>query len=105
MDKIHHIAIQIPDISKGVDLYVNNFETKILHQDQIWAFLEFQNINLPLVIPDQHPPHMAFEKDDAEIYGELTPHRNDAAFIYSKDPFSNNIEILKHNNKNIKNNE
>jgi len=105
MDKIHHIAIQVPDISKGVDWYVKNFETKIIYQDESWAFLEFQNINLALVLPDQHPPHIAFEKDNAEIYGELTPHRDGTASTYITDPFGNKVEILKDNNKNLKNNE
>lgn len=105
MDKIHHIAIQVPNIAKGVDWYVDNFETKILYQDESWAFLEFQNINLALVLPDQHPPHIAFEKDDADKYGELTPHRDGTASIYIDDPFGNKIEILKDNNKKPKNNE
>ena len=105
MDKIHHIAIQVPNIAKGVDWYDDNFETKILYQDESWAFLEFQNINLALVLPNQHPPHIAFEKDDADKYGKLTPHRDGTASIYIDDPFGNKIEILKDNNKKHKNNE
>ena len=105
MDKIHHIAIQVLNIAKGVDWYVANFRTKILYQDESWAFLEFQNINLALVLPDQHPPHIAFERDDAEKYGDLTPHRDGTASIYINDSFGNKIEILKDNNKKHKNNE
>lgn len=99
MDKIHHIAIQVSNIAKGVDWYVDNFETKILYQDESWAFLEFKNISLALVLPDQHPIHIAFEKDDADKYGDLTLHRDGTASIYIDDPFGNKIEILKDTNK------
>lgn len=99
MDKIHHVAIQVPNINDAVDWYIDNFETKILYQDKSWAFLKFQDLNLALVLPDQHPPHIAFEKDDADKYGELTPHRDGTASIYIDDPFGNKIEILKDNNK------
>ncbi|MBL6664568.1 MAG: VOC family protein [Rickettsiales bacterium] len=105
MDKIHHIAIQVPNISEGVDWYVDNFKTNILYQDESWAFLEFANINLALVLPNQHPPHIAFETDDATKYGTLTPHRDGTASIYIDDPFGNKIEMLQDNNKKHKHNE
>jgi catechol 2,3-dioxygenase-like lactoylglutathione lyase family enzyme len=95
MDKMHHIAIQESNIAKGTDWYVNNFDTKILYQAESWTFLEFQNINLALFFPDQHRPHIAFKKEDADKCGELAPHRGGAASIYIDDPFNNKIEILK----------
>jgi hypothetical protein len=45
MDKIHHIAIQVPDISKGVDWYVKNFETKVLHQGESSAYIKYPFYN------------------------------------------------------------
>jgi catechol 2,3-dioxygenase-like lactoylglutathione lyase family enzyme len=105
MDKIHHIAIQVTDISEALQWYLNNFKTKILYQDTSWAFLEFENINLALVLPNQHPSHIAFEKDDAQKYGQLTPHRDGTASVYISDPFGNQIEILKDNNKKTANHE
>ena len=99
MDKIHHIAIQELNITRGVDSSVNNFDTEILYRGESWDFLKFQNINLDLVLSDQQQPHISFEKKDADKYGELAPHRVTSASIYIDDPFNNKIEILKNNNK------
>ena len=71
MDKIHHIAIQELNITRGVDSSVNNFDTEILYRGESWDFLKFQNINLDLVLSDQQQPHISFEKKDADKYGEL----------------------------------
>lgn len=95
MDKIHHIAIQVEDINKAVDWYCSQFDVEVGYQDETWAMLKFDNIYLAIVIPGQHPPHFAIEDENAEKYGELTPHRDGTASIYINDPFGNSIEIMK----------
>ena len=95
MDKIHHIAIQVEDVNKAVDWYSNQFDVDVAYHDQSWALLKFDNISLAIVVPGQHPPHFAIEDDNAEKYGELTTHRDGTASIYIKDPFGNNVEIIK----------
>lgn len=94
MDKIHHIAIQVDDIQKGVDYYTKNFDCEISYQDPTWAMLDFANIKLALVLPNQHPPHIAISQDNASRWGELTKHRDGVESIYIKDCFENEIEIL-----------
>ena len=42
-----------------------------------------------------HPPHIAFEKNNAEDYGTLVPHRDGTSSVYIKDPSDNAVEILK----------
>lgn len=95
MDKIHHIALQVDDIEKAVDWYRNQFGVEVEYQDETWAMLKFDNLSLALVLPSQHPPHFAIEKENAADFGELTSHRDGTASIYLDDPFNNSIEIIK----------
>ncbi len=66
-----------------------------LYADASWALLKFENIALALVLPDQHPPHVAVERENAEAYGTLTPHRDGTASVYIRDPWGNAVEIMK----------
>ena len=71
MDKIHHIAIEVKNIQNSIDWYTKNTKCKISYQDDTWALLNYDNISLALVLPNMHPPHIAFEKTNAEDYGKL----------------------------------
>ena len=95
MDKIHHVAVQVDDIKAAVEWYTNKFDAKLAYEDETWALLEFDNLSLALVMPDQHPPHFAIENAKAEQFGELTLHRDGTESIYIKDPFGNSVEIIK----------
>jgi catechol 2,3-dioxygenase-like lactoylglutathione lyase family enzyme len=98
MDRLHHVAIAVPDIGKALDWYRDQFDIEIVYVDESWALLKFDNIALALVLPEQHPPHVAVERKNAEIYGTLTPHRDGTASVYIRDPWGNAVEIIKINN-------
>ena len=95
MDKIHHIAIEVKNIQDSINWYTNNTKCNISYQDDTWAMLTYDNISLALVLPNMHPPHIAFEKDNAEDYGTLKKHRDGTASVYINDPSNNSVEILK----------
>jgi|TARA_B110000438_G_scaffold35582_1_gene35289 catechol 2,3-dioxygenase-like lactoylglutathione lyase family enzyme len=95
-DIIDHLAICTDDIAKSVIWYIDNFNCNILYQDKSWAMLEFDNVKLALVLPDQHPFHFAILKDDVESYGEPVTHRDGSVSVYVKDRSGNNIEILRY---------
>ena len=95
MDKIHHIAIQVNDISKSVEWYKNNFKVEVSYQDETWAMIDFDNTSLALVLAEQHPYHFAIESTEAESYGLLTKHRDGTASVYIKDIDGNNVEMIK----------
>jgi catechol 2,3-dioxygenase-like lactoylglutathione lyase family enzyme len=95
MDRIHHIAIVVPEIEKALDWYQSQFEVKTCYVDDSWALIKFDNIELALVLPGKHPPHIAIERNDAELHGCLTPHRDGTASVYTNDPWGNVIELLK----------
>ena len=96
MDKIHHLAIQVKSIKESVDWYTKTFQCEVAYQDDTWAMLQFDNIALALVIPEQHPYHFCFEKPtaEAESFGELKTHRDGTRTVYTKDINGNVIEIL-----------
>lgn len=94
LDAIHHIAVAVDNVSDAVDWYQNNFQCQIEYQDKTWAFLRFDNIKLALVVPSQHPPHIAFLSDEADKFGKLKLHRDGSRSVYVKDIAGNSVEIV-----------
>ena len=75
MRKIDHIAIQVDDIRESVKWYRNKFKCEVIYEDDTWAFLQYENIKMALVVEDEHPYHIAFETDDKGALGG-TLHRD-----------------------------
>lgn len=94
LDSIHHIAIPVTNVAEAVAWYTGQFSCKILYQDATWAFLEFANTKLALVIPEQHPGHIAFTHPEAEKFGTLKTHRDGTRSTYIQDPAGNSVEIM-----------
>ena len=92
--KIHHTAICVDDIGRAIDWYCEKLSFEIEYQDDSWALLSFENSRVALVLPEQHPPHLAFESKNASKFGKLTKHRDGISSIYINDPFGNTIELL-----------
>ena len=96
--KIDHIALQVDDVKESVDYYVDEYGCSIIHCDDTWAFLQFDNIKLALVVEDEHPYHIAFETDDKGVLNG-TLHRDGSVSKYVKDPSGNTIELIKYPTK------
>ena len=94
LDRIEHVAIAVDDVDGAVAWYTSNFRCTVAYKDATWAMLSFGNLNLALVIPAQHPPHIAFASPGAERFGELTTHRDGTRSTYVKDPAGNSVEIM-----------
>ena len=92
--KLHHIAISVSNIGEAVGWYSQALDATIAYQDETWALLDIENASIALVLPSQHPPHVAVESSDAAKYGELTPHRDGTSSVYVLDPFGNTVEFL-----------
>ena len=95
LDNIHHLALQVDDIEVAVRWYTSNFSCDVAYQDHSWAMLEFGNLSLALVLPNQHPPHFAIERTDLHNYGDPNVHRDNTSSVYIRDPSGNNVEMLK----------
>ena len=94
LDRIEHVAIAVADVPSAVEWYTANFRCAVAYQDATWALLDFDNLKLALVIPEQHPPHVAFASPRAEKFGELTTRRDGTRSIYVRDPSGNSVEIM-----------
>ena len=95
LDSLHHVAIQVKDIARALKWYSENFNAEIVYLNDTWAMLRFKNIYLALVIPEQHPPHIAIEHEGAEAYGPLVKHRDGTESIYINDSEGNKLEMMK----------
>lgn len=94
LDALHHIALQVSDINRAVNWYRNQFQVEVVYQDNSWAMLRFANIKLALVVPNQHPPHIAIARDNAADFGTLQLHRDGTRSVYINDSEGNSIEVL-----------
>ena len=93
---LHHTAIQVKDIKTSVDFYVLTFDAKVLHEDSTWALLSLNTeTKLALVLPSEHPRHIAIVSKLASAYQyEFEEHRDGIKYKYIKDPSGNVIELL-----------
>ena len=71
MDKIDHIAIQTVSIKDSVLWYKKMFKCEIEYEDDSWALIKFENTKLALVVPDQHPPHIAINRENIEDFSAV----------------------------------
>ena len=94
MDQLQHVALVVSDIDDAIEWYKTKFNLEISYSDKSWALLQFSNILLALVLPDQHPPHIAIELDNPVSFGPLTERRDGTSSTYIKDPWGNSIEIM-----------
>lgn len=94
LDSLHHVAISVRDVARAVRWYTDTFRCRVVYQDDTWAMLQFANVHLALVVPEQHPPHLGFITPAAEQYGELKRHRDGTRSIYVADPSGNPVELL-----------
>lgn len=94
LDAVHHLAISVSNIEESVRWYSETFRCQIAYQDPTWALLQFGNLQLALVIPEQHPPHIAFSHSDAASFGPLKAHRDGTRSTYIADPSGNAVEIM-----------
>jgi catechol 2,3-dioxygenase-like lactoylglutathione lyase family enzyme len=94
LDRIDHVAVSVRDIDEAVAWYTATFRCRVTYRDASWAFLEFDNLRLALVIPEQHPPHIALASPHAEDFGPLKTHRDGTRSTYVRDPSGNSVEIL-----------
>ena len=94
LDELHHVAIQVQDIERAVSWYRDTFRCEVSWKDETWALLKFANTSLALVLPGEHPPHLAFSMEGVELLGALEPHRDGTRSIYIEDSEGNTVECI-----------
>jgi extradiol dioxygenase family protein len=94
LDSLDHVAIPVADVAAAVDWYRQRFRCTVSYQDSTWALLQLENTRLAFVIPEQHPPHVAFTHPNADQFGGLKTHRDGTRSCYISDPSGNPVEIM-----------
>lgn len=97
-----HIAQQVSDVGEAVAWYQNLIsETKVLYQDDSWAFLEVNGVKLAFVRKDQHPNHLAWRVSDVQLeelaaryHQPIATHRDKTRSFYLEAPGGQWIEII-----------
>jgi len=98
LDQLDHIAIQVKDIKKSLNWYLNNFKCEELYSDETWAFIKFENLKLALVTNSEHPPHFAILDDKINLNQKsVVKHRDKSISKYIKDLDGNYLELIKYN--------
>ena len=95
--KIDHVAINVADIKKSVNWYVENMSAKVDYEDDTWAMLSIGDTKLALTIESQHPPHDAYCVEDIKDLGEgaeIKRHRDGSHYLYLEDPDGNVLEMI-----------
>jgi len=96
LDKIDHIAVHVLNIRQGITYYRKNFKCNVLYEDSSSALLEFENTNLALVLPFEHPPH--FTVIDDMLEGGETQ-EDGTRFTYVHDHQGNMIKRITYKDK------
>jgi catechol 2,3-dioxygenase-like lactoylglutathione lyase family enzyme len=92
--KIDHVAINVRDIEKSVEWYMENIGGRILYKDETWALLRMGGAKIALTVASQHKPHIGFRVDNLIDFDteEIKKHRDGARYVYREDPDGNVIE-------------
>ena len=100
--RFDHVAQQVPDIAGAVDWYARTVPgTQVIYQDETWALIDAAGAKLAFVRADQHPSHLAWRVDDAELErlaaehgGEIKGHRDGTRSFYLEAPGGAWVEII-----------
>lgn len=102
--KIDHIALQVESIYEACEWYHTKFNANVLYFDETWALLEFDNIKLALVLPNQHENHIAVEVSTEKYPNlEFKEHRDGSKYHYLTDPWGNCVELINYGRDSGKN--
>ncbi len=97
-----HVAQVVPEIAAAVDWYVRTVPgTRILYQDESWAFLDAAGARLALIREGGHPGHLAWRVSESELQdlaarhgATIKPHRDRSRSFYLQDPAGHWIEFI-----------
>ena len=97
-----HVAQVVPDIAEAVEWYLKTIPgARVLYQDASWGFMDAGGVKLAFVRRDQHPNHLAWRVDSAELErlaaehgAEIKTHRDKTRSFYIEAPGDQWIEVI-----------
>lgn len=95
LSSINHVTICVANIEQAVNWYQSSFACELTKYEPTFAVLEFANMNLVLSLPSLERPHIAYNRENAESFGELKEMRDGSVGTYIADPAGNIVELVK----------
>lgn len=95
LDLVTHIVINVSDLEASKAWYQSSFNCEIIHQDSKNIRIRFNNVDLILALPSSERHHVAYQKNNAETYGELLEKSDGRKSCYIADPTGNPVELVK----------
>jgi hypothetical protein len=97
-----HLAQQVPDIAQALAWWQRTVPgATVLYADRSWALLEAGGAKLAFVVADEHPAHVAFAVESAELerlaaeHGlTIAPHRDGSRSFYLEAPGGHHVEVI-----------
>ena len=96
MDRIDHTAIVVENVPRAVRWYTENYDCKIKYKDNMYAVLEFENVDLAISNASEHPPHIAVVDESLEETTSTMKHKDGSIGEYVHDGFGNFVERIKY---------
>jgi catechol 2,3-dioxygenase-like lactoylglutathione lyase family enzyme len=94
-DRLDHLAIHVGDLERSISWYQTSFSCELIFRSATRALLQFSNVKLELLLPSEEPPHIAFERGDAQTFGSLMFCPPDMQTTSVSDPTGNMVELVK----------
>ena len=100
--RFDHVAQQVPDVGEAIAWWRETVPgVEVLHQNDTWGLIEAAGVRLALVMADQHPAHLAWRVDEAELERlaaagghAIRPHRDGSRSFYLRGPGGQAIEMI-----------
>lgn len=100
--KFDHVALSVKknEVESTATWYRDNMSAEILYQDATWAMMNVAGVKIALVVPSQHPPHVAFRINKNQYLnfkkaGKIfKTHRDRSESFYEKDASGNMLEFM-----------
>jgi len=97
-----HVAHPVPDIAEALAWWQRMVPgARVLHEDATWGLLEAGGTRLAFVMADQHPAHVAWRVQAAELErlaaehgAEIAPHRDGTRSFYLEAPGGQTVELI-----------
>jgi len=100
--KFDHVALSVKnnEVENTALWYRDHMSAEILYIDSTWAMMNVCGIKIALVVPHQHPPHVAFNINEAQYLNfkkagkVFKMHRDKSESFYEKDASGNMLEFM-----------
>ena len=101
INKIHeidHVAINVDNIDRSVEWYIDKCSAEVLYKDDSWGLLKIGASKLALTLSHDHPPHIAISCNSTDRFPlsceAIKTHRDGSKYLYTEDLDGNVIEWI-----------